>query len=212
MTSEALTDASVRAKLISHQPALSICSRENDTAQGGGGHVIDLTGTYPATTLDESDNWHSISASASPPSVLGMQEPSRTTFLVHGVTLVRLDDLAFATQRARAAIDRHHSFANAVSNEPSGFEIDAEHAAQLISAETFLAGAHQVHRLQPDVHRHMALFEDRSDLDGEWLPAGIALIDANASAPALQRPTLINHATMGADTPIRPHDRLDVCV
>lgn len=97
-------------------------------------------------------------------------------------------------------------------DKPSGFEIDTEDTAELVRAEPLLRRAHQVHCLQPNVHRHVTFLEDGPDLDGKRLAAGIALIDADAGALALQRSRLIEDAAMRTDAAIRPDDVLDVGV
>jgi hypothetical protein len=65
---------------------------------------------------------------------------------------------------------------------PSGAESDAENPVELVGADSLLAGAHHDDSLHPKMHRHMAILEDGADLDGEGLPTGIALIDADPSA------------------------------
>jgi hypothetical protein len=139
-----------------------------------------------------------------------MQHPSRATFPIHGISFVALDDHAFAAERAIVAVTGHHGFADAMPDEPASFEIDAQGAAELVSTETLLAAAHQVHRLQPDVHRHMAFLEDGADFDGERLAAGIALVGTDPGALALQRAALVHNAAMRADAPGGPHNSLDV--
>src|SRR5262249_31951497 len=67
------------------------------------------------------------------------------------------------------------------------------------------AGAKQVHRLQPKPHRDMAILEYGSDLYGKWLAALVALVNARASALALQLADAINAAAMGADRAIGPY-------
>jgi hypothetical protein len=54
----------------------------------------------------------------------------------------------------------------------------------------------------------VAALENRADLDGEGLAAGIALVNANARALAFQRAALIDGAAMGADATIRPYASL----
>src|SRR5207244_2172321 len=64
--------------------------------------------------------------------------------------------------------------------------------------------AQQEHRLKPDMQLNMAGLENGSDLDGEWLPAIVALIDADPGAFAAQCPTAINRTAMGANPTVRP--------
>jgi len=124
---------------------------------------------------------------------------------------VCLDEHALAAERTAGLIVAH-GFAYAMPDEPTSFEIDAEHAAELICAEALLATPEQMHRLQPDVHGDMAFLKDGSDLDGERLAAGVALVDADPGALALQQPAITDRAAMWAHAPIWPDDRLDVSV
>jgi hypothetical protein len=116
------------------------------------------------------------------------------------------------TSKRTELTDVLHRFADAMSNEPASFEINAEHTTELICAEAFLAAAHQVHSLQPDVQGDMAFLEDGPDLDGERLPAGIAFVDPDPGALASQQPALIEYATVRAYPTVRPNDRLDISV
>jgi len=49
----------------------------------------------------------------------------------------------------------------------------------------------------------MTAFKDRPDLDRKGLAAGVALIEADAVALALERAGLIDNAAMGQDRPSR---------
>jgi hypothetical protein len=64
-----------------------------------------------------------------------------------------------------------------MTDEPAGLDIDAEHASKLVRAKALLRGAHDVDRLQPDVQRHVARFEDGPDLDSKGFAAGVALVN-----------------------------------
>src|SRR5271166_4589106 len=105
-----------------------------------------------------------------------------------------------------------HGLADTMPNEPASFEIDAESPAELVRAESFLRRAHQMHCLQPNVHRNMALFEEGADLDGKGLPAGVAFIYADPGALAFEFAAFTYHAAMRANAPIRPYERFDVGV
>jgi hypothetical protein len=206
-----LADVTIGAQLVGHQPTLGIGCPENHAAQSSGGDVLNLAGTRPAAALDEGNDRNAVTAGAALlPAKLRMQNPGRAALPVDGVGFVRLDDRPFAAQRPRAAVVRHHRFADAMADEPSGFEINTEDAAELICAKTLLRGAHQVHGLQPNVHRHMAFLEDGADLDGEWLPTGVAFVDADPSALALQFAALADRAAVRAGAPALPDDRFDV--
>src|SRR6266446_526150 len=122
---------------------------------------------------------------------------------------VRLDEHAVPAERAARTVVAH-SFPNAMTDKPSGFEINTEDPSELICAEALLRRAHQVHCLKPNMQRHMARLEDGSDFDGERLTARIAFVNADAGAFAFQRPGTIDYATFRADTSIRPKLRFDV--
>jgi hypothetical protein len=102
--------------------------------------------------------------------------------------------------------------ADTMPDEPASFEIDAQSPTELVRAEPLLRGAHQVHSLQPNVHWDVALLEDGPDLDSERLTAGVALVDAYASALASQSAALPDHAAMGTDAAIWPNQRFDIGV
>ena len=99
-----------------------------------------------------------------------------------------------------------------MAQEPSTFQRDPEGAVQLVRADALLARCHQVHCLEPNMHRDMAGLHDGADLDRERLTAGVALVEADPVALALERAATADHATMRADPPIRPYPRLDVSV
>lgn len=121
---------------------------------------------------------------------------------------IAFDELTFAAERClRRNVD--HCFAEAMRQKPCGLNGNAEDTGELMGAEALLAGRHQVNSLEPHVQLDVAGFEDSPDFDSERLPAGIAVVDADPSAFALQRPRLINHAAMWADAPCRPQPRFD---
>ena len=95
-----------------------------------------------------------------------------------------------------------------MGHEPCSFEGHAQGPVQLVRAYALLAGADQEYSLQPFVHRDMAGLEDGTDLDGEWLAAGIAFVGAHAGALALQLADTLEAAAMWADRAIGPNTRL----
>jgi len=197
--------------LISHQLAVGIGVIEDDPTNLWRGHSFGLHRASLAAALYKGDDLHLVAIpTLALPAKFGMQNPGRATFLVAIEGLVNFKSLPFAAQRARAAFV--HRQPNAVADEPAGFEIDTENAAELIRAEALLARTHQVDRLQPDVQRDMARLEDGPDLDGERLPAGVALVNADAGALALKRSGAINDAAFRANPTVRPELRLDVGV
>jgi len=96
-----------------------------------------------------------------------------------------------------------------MGHEPSGLESDAEGAVKLVAADALLGGAHQVDRLKPEVHRNVTGLKDGADLHGERLPAGVALVGADAG----RLPPHLGHAlalaALRAGSPMRPNAGLD---
>src|SRR5215204_5524210 len=99
-----------------------------------------------------------------------------------------------------------------MAHEPCGFEGDAKRPVKLVTADPLFRRAQQEHRLEPYMQLDMAGLNDGADLDGEGLAAGIALVNADPGALALQRTALVEHAAMRADAPVRPDVRLDESV
>jgi hypothetical protein len=128
-------------------------------------------------------------------------------------SLVSFDELSFAAERAKVTdIEIRHCLTDAVRQEPCGLQGDAEDAVQLVAAHSFLAGAEQVHCLQPHVQLYMAGLEDGPDFDGERLPTGVALVDADPGALAFERPAFVDDAAMWAWPTIRPQPPLNEAV
>src|SRR5207248_2379234 len=75
----------------------------------------------------------------------------------------------------RTALNRQ---SEPVHHEPRGFLGDAKIAGDLVAADAVLAVDEHPHRGQPLRERDRAVLEDAADLDGELLPATLALPDA----------------------------------
>lgn len=86
----------------------------------------------------------------------------------------------------------------------------AKHALQLLCANAPLAGAHQVHSLEPDIQSDFAALKDRADSDRELIGAGAALVNTGACGRALQVVMAIHNAAMRADNPTGPAQSLKV--
>jgi hypothetical protein len=211
-SSKPLTDAAVGRPLVGHQSAGAICVLHDDPAQGIDFQIIGSDGARLATALDEGNDLHTVrGSSVQAPTKAGMVNPFLRAVDPAVEGLINFDSLSKAAERTSGTVI-FHGLADAMADEPPGFEIDAEDAAELICAEALLATAKQMHRLEPDMHRHMALFEDGADLDGEGLAAGVALVDADPSALALQLPALADRTAMWAKPPVPPNDAFDVGV
>lgn len=79
-----------------------------------------------------------------------------------------------------------HRFADTVRHKPRSFQSDAQYAVKLIAGNALLAASDQIHRLQPDTHRNLAVLEDGANLHGERLAALVALPQASVGSLALQ--------------------------
>jgi hypothetical protein len=67
-----------------------------------------------------------------------------------------------------------------------------------------------VHGLKPKVQRDVAILENRAHLYGKWLPALVALVDANPGAIALEPPDAPDAATMRTVRAFRPNSLFDI--
>jgi hypothetical protein len=91
-----------------------------------------------------------------------------------------------------------------MAEEPCGLHAAIKHPLDLPSGETLFAAAHDVHDLQPDVHRRMTGLENGADTDSELLPAGVTFPQTRAAGFALQAARFADHAALWADRAIWP--------
>lgn len=105
-----------------------------------------------------------------------------------------------------------HGFPDPMVEEPSSLHATTQHTLYLVGADAFLAGAHQMDDLQPEVQPKMRGFEDGSHTHGEGLPAFIAFIQAGAGGFAghLADARAIVVPAMRANRAARPQVRFDV--
>jgi hypothetical protein len=75
---------------------------------------------------------------------------------------------------------------------------------QLVAANALLARRDQEDRLQPDIHRDVTRFEDRSNLHRERLAAVVALVRTNPGGLAGHLPVALDATTVRADRAARP--------
>jgi hypothetical protein len=200
MASEPFTNFPIDAAFISAQVRRFVDPGFKDRTQVGGIHLWHMARTDLPVAFNQ--RYNRLFRSRRFVSAVSGPSPDES--------LVSFNKHALAAERAETPFT--HRLADTVSNEPTCFEIDAEDAAELICAKSLLGRAHKMHRLEPDVHRNVALFEDGADLDGEGLAAGIAFVDADAGGLSVQRSRLFDNAAMRADPTIRPDNLLDVCV
>ena len=104
---------------------------------------------------------------------------------------VGLIDFNLSVHFAEEPVVRLHGQPDTMEHEPSGFLGNAEIAGQFVGADPVLAVHQHPHGRQPQGQLDRGVLEDRTDLDGELLPAVPALPDpagleevvlANASA------------------------------
>jgi hypothetical protein len=97
-------------------------------------------------------------------------------------------------------------------HEPCSFESYAKGPMKLVARNAFLARNHKEHGLQPKPHWDMAILENGSDLDGEFLAALVALIGADPGSFAAHFRDAINAAAMRANWTFRPNARFNPSV
>jgi len=130
-------------------------------------------------------------------------------FAVNGAdeSFVGFNDATIPSHRGHA--DDAHGFADAMRHEPRGFEGDAQGPGKLVAADALLAGAKQVHRLEPQVHRDVAILEHGPDLHGELLAALVALVEANTGRLSGHLPDAVEAPAMGANRAVGPYAGLN---
>jgi hypothetical protein len=128
-------------------------------------------------------------------------------FLTSDVGFVGFNDTAIGPQGLNA--DDAHCFADTVRHEPSGFKRDAQGAGKLVAADALFAGAKQKHRLEPQIHRDVAILENGANLHGELLAALVALPKPNAGRFAAHLADAVKAAAMPANGAFRPHAGLN---
>jgi hypothetical protein len=111
----------------------------------------------------------------------------------------------FASTAHRLDTDNTHSLPQTVRHEPSGFQGNTQSPMELIAADALLAGAQQIHGLDPKPHWNMARFEYGPNLYGELFAALVALVQANPSRVSAHLADALGAAAMRADRAVRPH-------
>ena len=115
-------------------------------------------------------------------------------------TFVRLDNLAFATERRRAG--RLHALSNAMAKKPSGFIGQSKHAGELQRTHALFACSHQMSGQKPFAQRDMTSREDRAGANRELLPAIVA--KEHASLSFASHLVNVKRSTMRAIRTVRP--------
>ena len=136
--------------------------------------------------------------------------PFRFARLAADKGFVGFDNLICTAERAGIEMPRsRHRLADAMPEEPRGFQPASEGALKLAGRDALFRRTEQVDRLQPYPHRHMAQLEHGADFDGERLAAGVALIKTDAVGLSLQPADMfLGRAAMRANRTIGPQPRL----
>lgn len=199
MASKALADLRIEFALIGAQIRLGRNLLFDDRLEVGGIDVRDVERCDATTAFDQCDNGFVARQLLCVGSVLD---------LASDIGFIRFNCFALAAQSA-GQFPFTHSLANAMRQEPCAFEGYTESAMQLVAANALLRGRHQIHRNQPIAQLDMATFEDSSDLNGEWLPASVALVQTDPVGFAFEWARAVKHAAMWADAPVRPDPRFE---
>src|SRR5256885_615465 len=126
--------------------------------------------------------------------------------LAADIGLIDFNRATVRAERGKAALA--HRFTNAVRQEPSGLDGQAQGARQLVRADALLAAGDQIHGLKPHMQRNLAALEDGAHADGEGLPALIALVEADTGRFAAHQADALDAAAMRASRAFRPHASL----
>jgi len=192
---------SIDVGFVGDEPAIPVGVLGDDRVQHLCGHVRDMEAPHRAAALDQGhDRLLGLGRFESP--VLGSGAD---------IGFVGFDGLAFATDRgkehARLVV---HGFADAVTEEPSGFHAATEHALNLVSRNALFAGAHEMDDLQPQLQGQMGRLEDGPHSDGKGLLAGVALVEPRTGGLALQATQALPLPAVMADGAGRPKPSLDI--
>ena len=196
---EVLLEAGILTGLIGHDERARSDVRLDQRQQVSGLSPVHMEGPATLAAFDQRQDSVLMSVAAM----------LRHVFFLADEGLVDFYDSALATHRREHATG-HHRGTDTVRHEPCAFERDTKGTVKLVGADALLARAHQVHRLEPEVQRDVAALKYRAHLDGERLAAGVALVDADASAGALELADPLIALATRADRTLRPDARFDV--
>jgi hypothetical protein len=156
--------------------------------------AVDMEAAGGAAALHESQNSIFVAPSGA---TLGL------AFLTTDKGFIRFHNLASAAHGLDT--DNAHGLTQAMRHKPSSLEGNAQGPMKLIAADAFLAGAQQIHRLNPKPHRNVAGLENGPNLYGKLFAALIAFVKANAGCVAAHLADALGAAAMGAVRTVRPH-------
>jgi hypothetical protein len=198
VTGELAPDLAVPNRLIGHEGRFARDIGADDGREIGNTGAVYMKAASRAAALDKGEN-----------DVL--MAPARTAL---GLPFLTADEGFVDLHRlARAAHwlypDDAHGLTNAVRHKPRSLECDAQGSGELIAADPLLAGAKQIHRLQPESHGDMTVLENGFNLHSEGLTALVALVNTRAGAFALKLTDALGAAAVRADRSFRPNASLD---
>ena len=146
------------------------------------GYTGDVQGTDAAITLYKREHSFFAPASTKPLSCALTLMP--VALFAADKCLVGFNGFTFTAKLAKGV--GAHSLTDAMSKEPSGLHAALKHSLYLASRNAFLAGAHQMNNLQPEMQRQVRGFENGSNPDGKGLLAGIALVQSDPGGLTVQ--------------------------
>ena len=194
-------DTPIDRAAVSHQVAGLVDVRDDDRLQALGGHIGNMEAAHAPIAFDQRQHRS-----------LWRDDVLPVGRLAADVGFVGLDDFVSAAERPHVVgkMQVGHRLADTVAEKPCGLQSDAENAMQLVAAHTLLARAKKMHRLQPHMQLNVAGLEDGSDFDGKGLAAGVAFIDADPGALAVEfSDVFLGRAALRTDWTIRPKPRFN---
>lgn len=165
MLSEVLPEMDILASFVGHDAGSGQHMDFDDRQQIGCFGAVHVERTGLPTTFNQSHDRVFV----------GIAALDGHAFLLADEGLVNLDNGTGAAHGIDIAAG--HGFADAMAQEPCGFEAAAKGPVKLAGADTLRAAAHEVDRLQPNPQRLMAGLENGSHADGKGFTAGFGFVD-----------------------------------
>lgn len=192
------SDVPVKAALIGQEQALAVDVVAHERHDVGDGGTLDMEGADLSAALDKVENRPLV-----PIAALGLLP----TLLQADVGLIDLDLNASAAHGLKMAAP--HGLTDAMREEPSRLDGDAQHTGKLMAADALLARAEKLDRLQPQMQLKVGGLENGADAHGEGLAARIALVEAGAGGLTRELADPLSPFAVRADRPARPQMRFD---
>jgi hypothetical protein len=203
---ELATDRPIDRSIVGHQIGSLVDVRDDDRLQSLCGHIRHVKAADPAIAFDQRQHWSLW---------------RDLTFAIRGFAadegFVCLDNQIFAAKLVVVPegisvfdLQDGHCLTDAMPEEPCRFETTPEGTVKLAGGDTFLAAAHHIDRLKPDIQRDMARFENGPHPHRERFAASAALQKAGARALTFQPGRLADRTAMGADRAVWPNPAFDV--